>query len=359
MQLSSEYSKIINIVKVLCMFGVIYIHASVVPYVDCSPAMLYYQQFVTRVLTSFAVPGFFMCSGFLYYLNFSGLDSYNRKSISRFKSLTIPYLFWISFSLFITWFLQDVLGFARLFGAGEMKLIREFTFSDFINSFWNVRDGAPFLFTMWFLRDLMVCMIVTPQLYLLLRGKYAKVVLGVMLILSLIGLSYSHVAMSSVFWFSLGAFVSIHKIDIFIKIRKFRKIIIGAGLLLVLAYSLAYTENKEMRMPFYSILQMLTTIVLFTNTILLAMNLTGRHNGNRLAKMAVPSYFIYLAHEPYMGYALQLFIKSINFTPPHYAYCLHYTNSCRISSHSHFHLLNGLQDSKKNLSKRFILRSRR
>lgn len=199
----------------------------------------------------------------------------------------------------------------------------------------------------------------TQVIYLLLRGKYAKVVLGIMLILSLIGLSYSHVAMSSVFWFSLGAFVSIHKIDIFIKIRKFRKIIIGAGLLLVLAYSLAYTEDKEMRMPFYSILQMLTTIVLFANIILLTMNLANSPNGNRLAKMVAPSYFIYLAHEPYMGYVLQLFIKSINFTPPHYAYCLHYTNSCRISYHSHFHLLNDLQDSKKNLSKRFIFRSRR
>lgn len=316
MQLSREYSKIINIVKVLCMFGVIYIHASVVPYVDCSPFILYYQQFVTRVLTSFAVPGFFMCSGFLYFLNFNGFDSYSRKSISRFKSLVIPYVFWISFSLFVTWFLQDVLGFAHLFGAGEIKLIRNFTSSDFINSFWCIRDGAPFLSTMWFLRDLMVCMVITPQLYLLLRGKYAKAALGVILILSLIGLSYSHVAMSSVFWFSLGAFVSLHEIDVFVKIRKFRKIVTGVGLLLVLAYSLVYTENKEMRVPFYSILQMLTTILLFANIILLAMNLTDRHNGNRLAKMVVPSYFIYLAHEPYMGYALQIFIKLINFTPP-------------------------------------------
>lgn len=316
MQLSSEYSRVVNIVKVLCMFGVIYIHASVVPYADCSQAMLHYQQFVTRVLTSFAVPGFFMCSGFLYFLNFSGLDSYNRKSISRFKSLVIPYFFWISFSLFVTWLLQDVLGFAHLFGAGEIKLIRNFTSSDFINSFWCIREGAPFLFTMWFLRDLMVCMVFTPQLYLLLRGKYAKVTLGVILILSLIGLSYSHVAMSSVFWFSLGAFVSIHEIDIFVEIRKFRKIIIGAGFLFVLAYSFVYTENKEMRMPFYSLLQMLTTVVLFANIILLTMNLAGGQNGNRLAKMVVPSYFIYLAHEPYMGYVLQLLIKLINLTPP-------------------------------------------
>ena len=223
MQLSDEYSQVINIVKVLCMFGVIYIHASAVPYVDCSPAMLYYQQFITRVLTSFAVPGFFMCSGFLYFLNFNGLESYKVKSISRLKSLVVPYLFWGAFNLLITWFIQDVLDFAHLFGAGNMKLIRDFTFVDFINSFWGVRDGAPFLSTMWFLRDLIVCMVITPQLYLLLKGKYGKVILGIILVLCLMRLSFFHIAVSSIFWFSLGAFIAIHHINVFAKINKCKK----------------------------------------------------------------------------------------------------------------------------------------
>lgn len=323
MQLSQEYSRVINIFKVLCMFGVIYIHASVVPYVDCSPAMLYYQQLITRVLTSFAVPGFFMCSGFLYFLDFKDLESYKRKSVSRFKSLVIPYLFWISLSLFVTWFLQDILGFSYLFGAGDMKLIRNFTLVDFINSFWCVRDGSPFLSTMWFLRDLIVCMIITPQLYLLLKGKHGKVTLGIIFILSLIGFSYFHVAVNSVFWFSLGAFVSLHEIDILVRIKKYRHGLIAVGLLLVLVYSLVYKENREFRMLFYSILQMLTTIVLFANMLLLTMKLVDKKSGKVLAKLSVPSYFIYLAHEPYMGYVLQLFIKLINFlSPTMYIICI-------------------------------------
>ena len=315
MKLSKEYSEVITIVKVLCMFGVIYIHASVVPYVDCSRSMLYYQQFITRVLTSFAVPGFFICSGFLYFLNFNGLESFQKKSISRFKSLAIPYLFWIALSLIVTWFIQDIFGFAYLFGAGNLKLIHDFSFKDFACSFWSIRNGAPFLSTMWFLRDLMVCMIITPQLFLLLKSKYGKFVLTIILILSLWGLSFAHIAVSSIFWFSLGAFIAIHEIDIFAVIRKRQKVI-PIGLLIVIVYSLVFTEDKEIRTPFYSILQILTTIVLFTNILLLAMNLVGKKYGNRLAKLGVPSYFIYLAHEPYMGYVLQLFIRFINYTPP-------------------------------------------
>lgn len=314
MQVSNEYSQAINIVKVLCMFGVVYIHASIVPYIDCSPAMLYYQQLMTRVLPSFAVPGFFMCSGFLYFLNYHGIESYKRKSISRLKSLIIPYLFWISFTLLITWFLQDVLGLAHLFGAGHMKLIRNFTLNDFFNSFWAVRDGAPFLSTMWFLRDLIVCMVLTPLFYLLLKGKYGRWALGVILILSLTKLSFFHVGVSSIFWFSVGAFVAINNIDVFTKIKTQKKILIAMGGMLVLAYCMVYTENREIGLQSYfiSILQMLTTLVLFSNTLLLSMILVGRKWGYRLAKLGTPSYFIYLAHEPYMGYILQLFIKSVS-----------------------------------------------
>lgn len=82
----------------------------------------------------------------------------------------------------------------------------------------------------------------------------------------------------------------------------------------VIAYSKVYTENREIGLQSYfiSILQMLTTLVLFSNTLLLSMILVGRKWGYRLAKLGTPSYFIYLAHEPYMGYILQLFIKSVS-----------------------------------------------
>lgn len=357
MQLSKNQSQAINVVKVLCMFGVIYIHASVVPYVDCSPAMLYYQQFITRVLTSFAVPGFFMCSGFLYFLNFDGLDSYNRKSISRFKSLVIPYLFWISFTLFVTWFLQDVLGLAHLFGAGEMKLIREFTLLDFANSFWCIRDGAPFLSTMWFLRDLIVCVAITPQLYLLLRGKHGRVTLGVILILSIMELSFLEIAASSIFWFSLGAFLAIHQIDVFSGIKKYQKTLITTGLVLVLAYSFVYIENRESRILFYSILQLLTTIILFANILLLTMNLVNERRGKELARLAVPSYFIYLAHEPYMGYVLQLFIKLINFTPPLLHNYLYSNYPYNFPNFHHYGLPFNFQGTKKMVPARIVFGS--
>lgn len=41
------------------------------------------------------------------------------------------------------------------------------------------------------------------------------------------------------------------------------------------------------------------------------MNSVSRSVGTKLMALGVPSYFIYLAHEPYMGYMLQMLLKML------------------------------------------------
>lgn len=57
-QLTKEESRAITLAKVICMFGVIFIHAAIKKYTDCSPLVESYYDFLTRVLVNFAVPGF-------------------------------------------------------------------------------------------------------------------------------------------------------------------------------------------------------------------------------------------------------------------------------------------------------------
>ena len=165
-----------------------------------------YYDFLTRVLVNFAVPGFFMCSGFLFFLNYKGFGSYGNKIKSRIRGLFIPYLFWISLSIFVTWFIQNVLGLASLFGAGNMKLIHDFDTYDFLLSYWNLRDGTfPFLSTLWFLRDLMVCVLLAPILYQVLRlDKVSVLVILVFIALTILGFSLLNIAMSSILYFIMG-----------------------------------------------------------------------------------------------------------------------------------------------------------
>lgn len=124
---------------------------------------------------------------------------------SRINGLLVPYIIWISLTMAVTWFLQDGMGLAKLFGAGNMKLMHDFTSMEIIQSYWNVRDGAPFLSTMWFLRDLMVCVLLAPILYQLLRfGKVSVLVILVLIALTILGISLVNIAMSSILYFSMG-----------------------------------------------------------------------------------------------------------------------------------------------------------
>lgn len=204
-QLTKEESRAVTIAKVICMFGVVYIHAAISKYVDCSPVVTSYYNFLTRGLVAFSVPGFFMCSGFLFFLNYKGFESYGRKLKSRIRGLAVPYVFWISLSLLVTFFIQDILGLSQLFGAGKMKLIHDFTLMDVVQSYWNVRDGGPFLSTMWFLKDLMVCVLLAPLLFQVLRfGKWSLLAILAFVAASIFGGRVATIGLSSVMYFAIG-----------------------------------------------------------------------------------------------------------------------------------------------------------
>lgn len=310
-QLTKEESRAITLTKVICMFGVIFIHAAIKKYTDCSPLVNFYYDFLTRIFVNFAVPGFFMSSGFLFFLNYKGLESYGNKIRSRIRGLFIPYLFWISLSIFATWFIQDVLGLASMFGAGNMKLIHDFNAYDFILSYWNLRDGfSPFLSTLWFLRDLMVCVLLAPILYQVLRfGKVSVLVILVFIALTILGISIVNIAMSSVLYFIMGGYLSIQGIKPFAWIKSKQLYLYVMAFILIICYSCVYTEDALCQGYMYKLLSIAYNVSMVVSVIAICLHLEHKTIGVKLMTLGIPSYFIYLAHEPYMGYMLQIMLK--------------------------------------------------
>lgn len=310
-QLTNEESRAITLAKVICMFGVIFIHAAIKKYTDCSPLVEFYYDLLTRVFVNFAVPGFFMCSGFLFFLNYKGFGSYGNKIKSRIRGLCIPYLFWISLSIFVTWFIQDVLGLASLFGAGNMKLIHDFDTYDFLLSYWNLRDGtSPFLSTLWFLRDLMVCVLLAPILYQVLRlDKVSVLVILVFIALTILGFSLLNIAMSSILYFIMGGYLSIQGIKPFAWIKSKQLYLYGTAFILIICYSSVYTEDTLSQGYMYRLLSIAYNVSMVVSVIAICLHLEHKTIGVKLMTLGIPSYFIYLAHEPYMGYMLQIMLK--------------------------------------------------
>lgn len=309
-QLTKQESRTITMTKVICMFGVIWIHAAINKYVDCSAPVGFYYNFLTRAMVMFAVPGFFMCSGFLFFLNYKGVDSYKKKMASRIKGLLVPYIIWISLTMAVTWFLQDGMGLAKLFGAGNMKLMHDFTSMEIIQSYWNVRDGAPFLSTMWFLRDLMVCVLLAPILYQVLRlDKVSVLVILVFIALTILGFSLLNIAMSSILYFIMGGYLSIQGIKPFAWIKSKQLYLYGTAFILIICYSSVYTEETLSQGYMYRLLSIAYNVSMVVSVIAICLHLEHKTIGVKLMTLGIPSYFIYLAHEPYMGYMLQIMLK--------------------------------------------------
>lgn len=166
--LTKEQSKTLTLLKGFAIILVVMIHCDVrnAMRAEHMSGLDLYMQGLTRVIVINAVPLFFFISGYLFFLK---KDTYQNKWKKRFKSLVIPYIIWCVIGFLIPFVFQQVLGLEYLFkgGEGHLKLIAEFETWDYLKMFWNIRDGAPILSTLWFLRNLILLVALTPIFHFL------------------------------------------------------------------------------------------------------------------------------------------------------------------------------------------------
>ena len=183
---------------------------------------------LSHVLCHIAVPIFFLISGFLFFSNFSidgqsTLDYFKKKLIKRIKTILIPYMLWIILYIVYT----------AVFSYKEVIKVGIF---DWLNTqgglsmlwcsrYWNLDrvdlwgqpalSSAPYLLPFWYMRDLMVCIAMTPLLYFFLKKRnqiqMAVVGLGIISVLyftqtSLLVPGFTSL---SLFYFGLGSFLSL------------------------------------------------------------------------------------------------------------------------------------------------------
>ena len=122
-----------------------------------------------NVLCDMAVPTFFSISAYLFFLRFQ-MSDYIKKLRGRIKSLLIPYFIFSALGLFLTN--------GKLLLKGESLKVHNAM--DVLSSLLWADFNPP----IWYLLTLFSFVIVTPLLYFLLKGKYAKVFVFVLSIIS-------------------------------------------------------------------------------------------------------------------------------------------------------------------------------
>lgn len=170
------------------------------------------QEIITYNFCATAVPLFFLISGYLFFREGTlNKELYVSKLKKRFRTLVIPYVFWILGAVVILFVAQKYL--PNLF-AGSFPNVSTFKAKDWLDIFWI----HPLQYQFWFLRDLFLTILLTPLIYLFIRKIGIFFLLGLLVLLlarpsePIVGFS-----VSVIFYFSIGAFFAIKNID-FIKL---------------------------------------------------------------------------------------------------------------------------------------------
>lgn len=171
--------------------------------------LYFFQEAICRS----AVPVFFIISGYLFFQNISRFDknTYKIKLRSRIKTLLVPYILWNLIAM--TENLIKHLPMLSFVFPNINKQIIDINY--FIGAFWVMPNGGcPILYPFWYIRDLMVLIVISPIIYYIV--KRIKMFLPISLFVGMLceirlvpGLS-----LSSMFFFSIGCYWALFKKDI-------------------------------------------------------------------------------------------------------------------------------------------------
>lgn len=206
-----------------------------------------------------ATPMFFIISGYLFFSNLEewNTDVWLGKIKRRVHTLFIPYLFWnllgiayICISPYVGAAVENPGSFISVLQ--ERGWLRLFWDSNRVMEQWippevnilgyAMHSGKPANTPLWFIRDLFIMNLLAPIIFQFVKKTklYGISILGVLFILN-IWLPIEGLSIIGVFFYSIGAYLSISSKGLMDSFWKLKKVsIIGAGVLLALLVASIY-----------------------------------------------------------------------------------------------------------------------
>lgn len=142
---------------------------------------------LSKIVGNMAVPCFFFISGYLFFRNVESLSVklYCDKLRRRVQTLLQPYLLWNL--LILALYAIGQMAFPSLFSGANTK-IADYSVAEWAQAFWCVEGTqSPINPPLWYIRDLMVMVVLSPLLYCLMKNRVAGALfLCVMLALAMV-----------------------------------------------------------------------------------------------------------------------------------------------------------------------------
>ena len=239
--LSKYLSRKIKFVSVFAMFAIVFVNSYnygdgfLKPYSPTSqgfdPAEMF-EYFFSNGLFAFAVPIFFIFSGFLLFIKYENtVKGYFDRMQKRIFPLLVPYVIWAIISGLAVIILSDFKNFK------DIQFIKDNVLG--FDKFYMYLINPP-AFQLWFLRQVMLLTVLAPILYFLIKYTKAFILIpfGAIWFLNLDYIVNSQ----ALFYFSVGAaFAILGKWRNFTKRDNRIPAAIFAGLWIILSFVNMYT----------------------------------------------------------------------------------------------------------------------
>lgn len=264
----------------------------------------------SKILPLVAVPTFYLISGYLFFFTMQNWSwqKYKTKIEHRVHSLAIPYFLWnsigyafliavaVSFRLYSHLPLTDI---DYLFTADWWHIYFDYYTwdKDLIN--WlggHLYLTGPYDTPLWFVRDLFMMALISPVIYLYVKHlKEWGMLLLLVAYVSKIWILTPGFSITAVFFFSLGAYLTLHQRDVIRAVHSHKTMLL---LLTFVTLVLSVYYNGIFTSLAISISSLFCVFGAFTAILFASMLMVRRHvRPNKLLVSAC--FFIYAMH--YIG----------------------------------------------------------
>lgn len=266
---------------------------------------IFVQDVISAKIATLAVPLFFIISGYLFFINITdGFLSIKRKIKTRIRSLFVPYILGCVFFVAFYASIQLVPAF-RNYMNNEIQLFHNQSIQDvLLNVFWiSGKTDAPMAFHLWFIRDLLIIVLLSPVLYFFIKRLKWLVVLIMFALTYLTSIPVS--LLTSLFWFSIGAVFAITKISI--EYKKSIWGIISFIIYLLLSFSSKINESFYL-INISTLLTILGIIGIWYGYDYIVTPKFNLKENKWLSKLSTFTFFIYVFHEPSLNIVRKLIV---------------------------------------------------
>lgn len=279
-------------------------NAEVFPVVD------WLFRFVNAFIVDQSVPVYFFIAGYVFFLGMDmSIKSYAGKLRRRCHSLLIPYLMWNTLAIL---YLMKVM-LPGMQAVSDFADTQQFhlSLSNFIECYWDSSQGIiphvnlndngiyPIDTPLWFVRDLMIMVLITPAIYALYKFPTPHAITKVILVFFTLvwavripGLGHLSLLLEAFVFFSWGGFLSYHKRDMIVEFRRYSTTSFILYPLLALSI-LFLTPIWPQAMVYVKSINVIVGLFFFYN--IAAWLVTKRHC-RASSFLSSASFFIYCGH---------------------------------------------------------------